>query len=68
MRDNLGMKLILYIYIYIYIYILLERKKKKLLTTLSFLLSNRASCLSKQRMFASKREKFGVVDVMLWLV
>jgi hypothetical protein len=57
--SDIGMKLVLYIYIL---------KKKKLLTTLSFLLCNRAPCLNKQRVLASKGEKFGVVDVMLWLV
>jgi hypothetical protein len=42
-----------------------KKRKSELLTILSFLLSNRASCLSKQCVFALKSKKFGMVNVVL---
>jgi hypothetical protein len=37
-------------------------KKKK--SSLNFSLTNRTSCLIKQRVFASKNEKFGLINNM----
>jgi len=47
------------------VYLVLKKKSVSVVTVLSLLLSNQASCFIKQRVFASKGKKFGMVNVVL---